>query len=82
VLERFLAWVTLAEVEGKFVLSGPDLTKHVVISLPLKKGVADAGMAVVSGVVEWGPLSVILRVDIGSALQEQDAGFQATLLAG
>ena len=81
-LERFLARITFAEVEGKLVLGGPNLTKHVVVCLPLKEGVADAGMAVVSGVVERSPLSVILRVDVGTALQQKDAGIQATLLAG
>lgn len=50
-LERFLAVTTLAKVEGKLVLGGPNFSKDVVVSLPLEQSVADPRVAVVSSVV-------------------------------
>ena len=69
-LERFLAVTALAKVEGKLVLGGLNFSKDVVVSLPLEKSVADPRVAVVSSVVQRGPLAVILRIDVRTALQE------------
>lgn len=82
VTESFLTIVTLAVVEGEFVLSGPHVDQDVIIGLPLEQLVADSSMAIVGRVVEWGPLSMVLRVDVCPTLKEKHYSCQATFLAG
>lgn len=82
VIESFFAVVTLAQVERKSILRRAHIDQHVVVSLPLEQQVANLGMTVVGRVVEWGPLSVILGVNVCSTLEEKHYGCQATLLAG
>ena len=81
VLESLLAVVTLAKVEGKLVLSAANFAKNIIVSLPLEKGVTDARVAIISGVVKRCPLAMVLSIDVGSMLKEQDAGFETTALA-
>ena len=69
-LESFLAVITLAKIEGKLVLGGPNFTKDVVVSLPFKKSVAHTRMAVIRSIVQRGPLTVVLCIDVCTALQE------------
>ena len=47
VLKGMLAIVALAQVERQFVLRCPYISEHIVVSLPLEKGVADGGVAIV-----------------------------------
>mmetsp|Transcript_13437 Transcript_13437/g.16099 ORF Transcript_13437/g.16099 Transcript_13437/m.16099 type:complete len:251 (-) Transcript_13437:885-1637(-) len=81
VIECLLAGITLTEVEGESVLGCADLAQDVVISLPLKQGIADSGVAVVGRVVQGSPLAVILGVNRGARLQEQADSLQTALLA-
>ena len=67
-LESLLAVVTLAKIEGKLILSAANFTKNIIVSLPLKKGVTDARVAIICGVVKRCPLSMVLCIDIGSML--------------
>ena len=67
-LESLLAVVTLAKIEGKFVLSASNFTKNIIVGLPLEKGVADARVAIISGVVKRCPLTMVLSIDVGSML--------------
>ena len=62
-IESLLASVTLAEIEGQFVLGRADFTQYVVISLPLEKSVANSWVAIVGSIVEWCPLAMILSID-------------------
>lgn len=66
VIERLLARIALAHVEGQLILCRANLAQHVVVSLPLEQRVADTRVPIVGGVVQWSPLSVILSVDVGS----------------
>ena len=80
-LESFLAVVALAQIEGKFILSAANFAKNIIVGLPLEKGVTDARVAIISGVVKRCPLAMVLSIDVGSMLKEQDAGFETTALA-
>ena len=67
-LKSLLAVVTLAKIEGKLILSAANFTKNIIVSLPLKKGVTDARVAIICGIVKRSPLSMVLCIDIGSML--------------
>ena len=67
-LESLLAVVTLAKIEGKLILSAANFAKNIIVSLPLEKGVTDARVAIICGVVKRCPLSMVLCIDIGSML--------------
>ena len=67
-LESFLAVVTLAQIEGKFILSAADFAKNIIVCFPLEKGVTDARMTIICGVVKRCPLSMVLSIDVRSML--------------
>ena len=62
-VKRLLARVTFAEVEGKFILGGAHFSQNIIVCLPLKQSVANAGMAIVRCIVQWCPLAMILGID-------------------
>ena len=76
-----LAFVSLAQVEGQFVLCASEFSQSIHVCLPLKQFVDAFWVTVIGSVVEGSPLSVVSGLDVCAIRQEQFDCFKAALLA-
>ena len=76
-----LAFVSLAQVEGQFVLCASEFSQSIHVCLPLKQFVDAFWVTVVGGVVEGSPLAVVSRLDVSAISQEEFDCFEAAFLA-
>ena len=80
-IKCLLASIALAQVEGKAILGGAHFAKYIVVGFPFKQSVADSWVPVVACIMQRSPLAVVLRVNVGTRLKQQDGSFKAAPLA-
>lgn len=68
-MERFLDRVIFSNVQWQLILRAPHILQHIVVAFEPHQLVHDKVVAVVTGVVQGVPKTVVLSVDVGAAVQ-------------